>query len=295
MKKGKKINKIMSIKKSKETKERSSSSSNGPEDFDWVNDEDNKNKMLQFSNFPMSYWKTIIEDGDAKDKSPEQIKPGTFHHEIINTILQNDIFEGLKFRADTLKYKPMKTEEISPDFYIENIDPELFANIIKERSYMFRMNYIIPSTIKKINIIGEIKSSKSGLSDLKQKNGYIDFAKKNTTKEILYFVMYILDHSFRDFYSANPSKSLPIIYGYIPKVYKEDTYSTFQTILSKLNLKDKSFDQKTKEELALIKENKEKKYNSDILFYKTSCIIFMILFFILLFFNIFLTLKNYIF
>ena len=289
-----KSKKNMSGKKSKE-KERSGSSSNGPEDFKWINDKDNKNRMLEFSNFPMSYWKTIIEDGDAKDKSPEQIKPGTFYQEIVNKILQNDIFKGLKFSADTLKYKPMKTEEISPDFYIENIDPKLFANIIKERSYMFRMNYIIPSTIKKINIIGEIKSSKSGLNDSKQKSGYIDFAKKNTTKEILYFVMYIFDHSFRDFYSANPSKSLPIIYGYIPKVYKEDTYSTFQTILSKLNLKDKSFDQKTKEELALMKENKEKKYNSDILFYKTSCIILLILLIISLFIHIFVTLKNYIF
>ena len=41
-----------------------------------INDKDNKSRMLQFSNFPISYWKSIIEDGDATDKSPEQIKTG---------------------------------------------------------------------------------------------------------------------------------------------------------------------------------------------------------------------------
>ena len=41
---------------------------------------------------------------------------------------------------------------------------------------MFKMNYKIPPHIEKINVIGEIKTSKSGLKKGNQKGDYLKFA-----------------------------------------------------------------------------------------------------------------------
>ena len=150
-------NPINIVQKSEENKT-NTSSSDTKEQFDWINPEKNREMVENYSLFHLNFWKTITYDKLEKDRP---IRLGTCYQDCVNDVLENDVFKGEDFKRETMKYGVIKDRGISPDFYVQNIDTEKFKNIIKERQYMFKMKYTIPSQIKKINVIGEAKISKS--------------------------------------------------------------------------------------------------------------------------------------
>lgn len=185
-----------------------------------------------YSLFPLNFWKTITYDKLEKDRP---IRLGTCYQDCVNDILENDVFKGEDFKRETMKYGVIKDRGISPDFYVQNIDTEKFKNIIKERQYMFKMKYTIPSQIKKINVIGEAKISKSRSRKEHQEGDYLKFAKSKSDLETLYVLMYIFDKSYKEYYSSILSDELPIIYGYVPKLYKEDCFTHYNYIKVRVN------------------------------------------------------------
>ena len=114
------------------------------------------------------------------------------------------------------------------------------------------MNYSIPNKIKKISIIGEIKISEKGVN-INQKKNYLSYTKTHSNSKILFLIMYIFDNSYKNFNYIKAPEKLPIIYGYAPKIYKEDYYN--QNVYLKICLNDNniSFDKKIKEYLNKIK------------------------------------------
>ena len=127
-----------------------------------------------YSLFPLNFWKTFTYDKIDKDRL---IRLNICYQNCVIDILQNDVFKGEDFKRETMQYSAIKDEEISPDFYVQNIDTEKFKYIVKERQYTFKMKYKIPSHIKKINVIGESKISKSRLRKDHQEGDYLKFAK----------------------------------------------------------------------------------------------------------------------
>ena len=136
----------------------STSSYDSPENFDWVSHGGNKDKMTQFMKFPIYLWKRLISDGDELNR---KIRPRTGYQDIVNTILKYDVFKDTNFKAETMKYRAMNDESINPDFFISDIESTKFNKIMEERSYMFKIKYPISKNIKRINVIGEVKSSKN--------------------------------------------------------------------------------------------------------------------------------------
>ena len=165
-------------------------------------------------------WKRITYN---KLEHERFIRPGTEYQACVNNILKYDIFKNEKYQKETMKYKAMNEDIIEQDFFVSNIDKNKFCEILKKRSYMFSMNYIIPDSIKSISIIGEIKTSKDSIQKKSEQNKeYLLYSKEKTKSDILFVLMYILDKSYKDFvYSKVPTK-VPIVYVYVPKLYKEN-------------------------------------------------------------------------
>ena len=234
------------------------------DEFDWVN-KNNMKTVEQFSLFPLFYWKTLTYDKLDKNRV---LNPKTCYQECVNDILEYDVFRGENFNRETLEYKAINDREISPNFYIDNIDSKKFIKIIEDRPYMFKTNYKIPSNFKKICIIGEIKTSNCRKKKSVKEIDYLTFSKKKNTSDTLYMVMYIFDKNYKDFYSSNLSTKDPVIYGYVPKLHKEDCYTKMKIILewlkaNKTELQKERFDEKVKEtiikkklnDIALMTEN----------------------------------------
>ena len=200
-----------------------------------------------------------------------------------------------KIFEETMKYKAINDEEISPDFYIENIDSKkLYEIIINDRSYIFKMNYKISSNVKKICIIGEVKISKERIRRGSQKMDYLTYCKNKTNSEKLFMVMYIFDKSYKEFYSSFLSSVNPIIFGYVPKLYKADCYIKMNEMLKLLDAKNikrtkEIFDEKVND-LLIKKDLNDNALKTEIHFLKirlfiTSGLVFFLIF--LLFIKIF--------
>ena len=74
---------------------------------------------------------------------------------------------------------------------------------------------------------GDKKAPKSGLKKGNQKGDYLKFAKAKSDSQTLYVVMYIFDNSYKEFFSSRITDKNPVIYGYVPKLYKEDCYDNY--------------------------------------------------------------------
>ena len=106
-----------------------------------------------------------------------------------------------------------------------------FFDLLKCRNYMLIYKYKIPDNQQFISILGEIKSMpKSAYKSIAQRKAYINFVQNvnNLKTNEFMVILYIYDHSFSlfkdeiNYMTKISEENVPIIYGYIPKLYYED-------------------------------------------------------------------------
>ena len=233
-----------------------SSAESCQEDFSWVNDnrltEIAKNNYL---NFPLEKWKNIVYDKDFNES--EFHEEGNYYQVIVSKILKNDIFDGCEFYEEkkgmmkfkfnqvyNINYQALTKDFISPDFFVYRIPLDKFYNILYSRNYMLVFKNNIPPNKKYISILGEIKTSKK-LAHKKtiQRLNYINFGGQVNdfkTDEFM-ILMYIYDQSFYLFVnelnedsSDDSGNKFPIIYGYIPKLYYENCFEAYNSLITEL-------------------------------------------------------------
>ena len=240
------------------------------------------------NNFSSSYKEDYIKHQILEPRFNDDLihTLGDTYQNIDNKILKDDIFKDFDFFEDKngmIKFNfnenynlsDIKFEKdlIAPDFFIHKIWVKKFFEILKQRSYMMRTSYKMNIKINYISIIGEIKSShKNSPKSDKQRNDYILFTQKANSSEEDILIMYIYDESFQLFKQdlSNKLDKSRYILCYIPKLYKEDCYHSFNITDRIFNSKDKKIDinkqiRKYQEKKELIKElekckNKEKFY-----------------------------------
>ena len=258
----------------------------GFEDYNWVNDENLPNETkLKFLDYPLNMWKDIVFDQDFQGYQIND--EGTYYQKVVNKILANDIFKDMDFHkeengvmdfkiADTYKinYDSLSKKIINPDFLVYKIPKKNFFEILDERQYMMIMKYNIPKDKEYISIIGEIKTrNRSAHKNSYQRRDYLNFINlvnsSNKTNEFL-IMMYIYDESFSLFkkeLSTKQQDKYPIIYGYMPKLYYENCYKTYNVLIDilgsskeKIDLSNKKIFKKkiTKRQLLLSNEELKK-------------------------------------
>jgi hypothetical protein len=178
--------------------------------------------------------------------------------------------------ADTYKinYDSLSKKIINPDFLVYKIPKKNFFEILDERQYMMIMKYNIPKDKEYISIIGEIKTrNRSAHKNSYQRRDYLNFINlvnsSNKNNEFL-IMMYIYDESFSLFkkeLSTKQQDKYPIIYGYMPKLYYENCYKTYNVLIDilgsskeKIDLSNKKIFKKkiTKRQLLLSNEELKK-------------------------------------
>lgn len=247
----------------------------GFEDYNCVNDEKLPNETKLKFLFDQDFQGYQIND------------EGTYYHKVVNKILAKDIFKDMDFHkeengvmdfkiADIYKidYDSLSKKCVNPDFLVYKIPKNNFFEILDERKYMMIMKYNIPENKKCISIIGEIKTRRnSAHKNSHQRQDYLNFINlvnsSNQTDEFL-IMMYLYDESFSLFKKeliAKKQGKYPIIYGYMPKLYYENCYKTYNVLIDilgstkeKINLSNKNILQKkiTKKQLLLKNEELEK-------------------------------------
>ena len=202
------------------------------ENFDWVHHQYFPKKLKKFyTQFPLKSWKKII-------LSPENLQirdEGLYFQGTVNKVLRNDIFKDFDFHEEKngaiefdfkeiykINYAQLSKKTISPDFYVYKIEFEKFFKLVKSREYMMilKNEKNIPTNIKFISILGEIKSSYSSCHiDDEQRHDYetfINLVNELKTDEYI-ILMYIYDNSFKFFekdINFKADKKSPIIYSY---------------------------------------------------------------------------------
>ena len=208
------------------------------EDYSWIQ-EDDDNLKEKFIKFPIGRWNEIISNYKSSliddTQNPYQV--------IVNKILKEDIFKNLNFKEENNIYNLLynfeeydgKNFDIKPDFVISQIPKNIFLNIMKENNYMFRydINYNKLDQYDYINILGEVKVNPDQINKKGQKNNYLEFCEymnEKSIKKYYYFVMYIYDVSFKNFWKKNFFQNKLIIMGYIPKIYKRRCWELLQLL-----------------------------------------------------------------
>ena len=238
----------------------SSSKESCTENFDWVHHQCFPKKLKKFyTQFPLKSWKKII-------LSPENLQirdEGLYFQGTVNKVLRNDIFKDFNFHEEKngaiefefkeiykINYSQLFKKTISPDFYVYKIEFEKFFKLVKSREYMMilKNEENIPTNIKFISILGEIKSSYLSCHiDDEQRHDYetfINLVNELKTDEYI-ILMYIYDNSFKFFQkdiNFKADKKSPIIYSYMPKLYYEDCYRNYNELIEQLKLKTEKID-----------------------------------------------------
>ena len=226
----------------------------GKEDFKWVGQQTFSKKLKNlYTQFPLKTWKDIV----LNSKTP-QIKV-EYYQGIINKILDKDIFKDCNFHEEMdgsinirfkniykIDFDKLYKKKISPDFYVYKIEKKKFFDIIQSREYIMILHNKdkIPEEKKFINVLGEIKSSYYSCHlDNEQRLDYKKFAQLVNESEGDEFIvlMYIYDNSFnffqRDYYNIQDEMPIiPIIYAYVPKLYYENCYDSYNELIDLLKL-----------------------------------------------------------
>jgi len=239
----------------------SSARESGYEKFDWILDKNFSKKLKKcYTEYSLKSWKNIM----FNPKEIEIRDEGLFYQGVVNKILRKDIFIDFDFHEDKngaidfnfkktykIDYSKLYKKKISPDFYVYKIESKKFFELLKTRDYMMILKNAneIPKTAKFISILGEIKSSYAycHIND-GQRHDYetfIDLVNKLNTDEYI-VLMYIYDNSFnffqKNYFYNYPEKKNPTIYGYIPKLYYEDCYKSYNFLIDELKLKKEKID-----------------------------------------------------
>jgi hypothetical protein len=215
------------------------------EDFSWIN-LTNKELLKNYISFPLKIWK-----GYTSDKIDENrvIRKGFCNQDSASKILTKEIFKNENILTESMEYLAVQKESemfldkdnnyIAADFSIKDMDIINFNNMLKKYNYMMKMKFKIKDKVKKINIIGEIKSSKSSMHKETQQINYLYFSQKGdqNTQNV---IMYIIDKSFKQFYDMQLPTNLPFVYCYIPKLYYENCYTKYNQILDLLKYDEKN-------------------------------------------------------
>ena len=101
-----------------ENEKANTSSTDTKEDFEWIYCNKNRKLIENYSLFPLPYWKTITYDKLDKKKL---LKPGTCYQSCVNSVSKIDIFKMQTFTKETMKYKAINDEYISPDFFVQTL------------------------------------------------------------------------------------------------------------------------------------------------------------------------------
>ena len=213
------------------------------ENYDWVDDENfsNSNKR-DFLKYPLNEWKNFVFD---KNQSNYLIlEEGKLYQDIVNKILEKDFFKDFNYYKE--KSEMIKTRfdnyqanvDIKPDFFVHKIKKEKFIELLEKRNYMMTLNYKIDESVKYISIIGEIKLNHNQLLKKRKRKLYFKFIKNAKIEEgEKFLLMYVYDESFNLYEEDNKNLSheQPIIYCFIPKLYKGNCYGIFNGLSDKLN------------------------------------------------------------
>ena len=263
----------------------------GFEDYNWVNDEKLPNETkLNLLDYPLNMWNDITFDQDFQGYQIND--EGTYYQKVVNKILAKDIFKDLDFHkeengvmdfkiADTYKidYNLLTKKSINPDFLVYKIPKNNFFEILEERKYMMIMKYNIPDDKDCISIIGEIKTrTHSAHKNSYQRQGYLNFINlvnsSNQSNEFL-IMMYIYDESFSLFkkeLSTKEQDKYPIIYGYMPKLYYENCYKTYNVLIDllgsskeKIDISNKNIFKKKITKKQLLQKNEELEKELDLI------------------------------
>lgn len=218
----------------------SSSAESCLEDYSWAKESKfSFEEKKDFLKYPLKEWKEIAYDKDSY-LTDEDID----YQADVAKILEQDLFKDyefykekngkMDFEFNKVYEKPFQSINknfIAPDFFVYKVPTKKFFDLLKCRNYMLTYKYKIPDNQQFISILGEIKSMpKSAYKSIVQRKAYINFVQdvNNLKTNEFMVLLYIYDHSFCLFkneinYNAKISEEhLPIIYGYIPKLYYED-------------------------------------------------------------------------
>ena len=204
------------------------------EDYEWVN-KNNKSMYDYYKQFPFNDWIKIIKD--IIDKK-EEVNTGKKYQNTVIQILLNDIFKDceLVFESKTQKL------ELNADFIVKEIYFKDLNKILSKRYYMIKYYNLNFEQNSKLKIIGEICNNIVN-KNYSQIDKYCDCVWKNQNTVL----MLIFDYSFQNLFNIEKLeiyfklKKIPIIYAYIPKLYREDCYQHYNNINGKNKIEYKNY------------------------------------------------------
>ena len=251
-----------------------SAPSNDPkeEDYSWV-EENDTNLINNYKRFPFEEWEKIIEKLGLANKITDNKK---MYQETCCKVLEEDVFKNEKFMPENnpdnidifpnflneknIIYKEFLFSSIKPDFIVNGIPKENFIAIFDMRDYMFKYDkeYNVFNNIDTINIIGELKVNPDNIK-IDQKNRYITFCEYSNIfykKNEYFMTLYIFDVSYKKFFSKTLYIGKPIIFGFIPKLFKNDYLEIYRNLKKReLDIKTDIFVNQSGDKI--FKENKE--------------------------------------
>ena len=262
----------------------SSSVELGIKDYDWVeNNKFNKEYKLSYLEYPLKNWKNIVYEQDVKNT--KVIDKGKYYEYIVNIILEKDIFKDSEFHKEKnsifdfdfedyykIDYSLLKKGDILPDFFVHKIPMDKFLQILEERKCMLLLRNNIPKDKKYISIVGETKTSRSNAHKKDdQRQDYLTFINSvnnlnnSSNSDEFLIMMYIYDISFLLYKNEETDYNIdnePIIYGYMPKLYYEDCYKSYNDIIDQLK---QTFENKIdfKNKVKLKKKNSKRQIKNE--------------------------------
>ena len=213
------------------------------ERYNWVNSNTfSKDYKLEYLEFQLEKWRDIVFRKNLSTDSTVT-SYGYYYQEIVKLTLEYSIFKDYNFyleKEGVIGYNLSNYNTgitISPDFFVYRMRKSQFENLLKERKYMIRSFYEIPKSIKYISILGEIKMRrKETFKKSKQNRDYEEFSRRASNKEEKVIIMYIFDESFSFFEEdLQQQDKNPKVYCYIPKLYQNKCYKTYNDIVDKFH------------------------------------------------------------